>query len=63
MVEYEQTVRPEIEPCDKCGILTDESVAVYLAELRVCTDCCDEILAPLIEEEEQERAALVMGRV
>lgn len=44
---YEQTVRPEIEPCDECGVLVDEIHAHYLAWLRLCDDCCDAALEGL----------------
>ncbi len=44
MVEYEDTVQPEIAPCAGCGILVDEGdVYGWAGDDRLCLDCVKNI--------------------
>lgn len=36
---YEQTVEPEIAPCDDCGILTDEADVIRVDGDWLCESC------------------------
>jgi len=41
-LRYEDTVAPEIAPCDECGALTDEHYAEFWGVERICKDCGDQ---------------------
>lgn len=49
-MNYEDTVRPEVEPCDRCGVNVDEGDACWLAEYRLCDACYDERLDEMERE-------------
>lgn len=42
MTTYEQTVEPEIAPCDDCGMLVDEGDIVPIDGEWLCESCAED---------------------
>lgn len=42
MLQYEDTVRGEIEPCAACDVLVDEADVFLIDDRWLCEDCAED---------------------